>query len=425
MNIDSPLFKNGQSLRQVRAEFPILGQSLHLQGSSIPVPLVYLDNAATSQKPAAVIQRESAFYNTTNANVHRALHTLGEKATEEYENARKTVQGFINAEHASEVIFTRNTTESINLVAASYGGSHVKAGDEIILTEMEHHSNIIPWQLLKEKTGCVLKFIPFTNEGTLDLDVFKSLITEKTVLIGVIHVSNVFGTENDISEIITEAHKSDIPVLIDGAQSIPHMPIDVQKLDCDFFTFSGHKMFGPMGIGVLYGKEQLLETMPPYMGGGEMIRSVRLSGSTWNDLPWKFEAGTPNVPGALSIEEAIFYIQSLGIDEIQAYESFLTDYTLNRFSELDEVILYGPKTKRTGVFSFTYPGIHPHDMSQFLDRYGIAIRAGHHCAQPVMRKLKVPSTSRASIAFYNTTEEVDYLIEKIKAAGEYFNHGLR
>lgn len=425
MSSDSPLFKNGQSLIQVRADFPILGQTLHLPGSSKPTPLVYLDSAATSQKPASVIQREPAFYNTTNANVHRALHTLGERATEEYENARRTVQTFINAKHVSEIIFTRNTTESINLVASSWGGSNVKAGDEIILTEMEHHSNIIPWQLLKEKTGCTLKFIPFTKEGMLDLDIFKSFLNERTVFVGIIHVSNVFGTENNISAVISEAHKQNIPVLVDGAQSIPHMAVDVQKLGCDFFTFSGHKMLGPMGIGVLYGKEHFLDAMPPYMGGGEMIRSVRLSGSTWNDLPWKFEAGTPNVPGALGIEEAIRYLENLGMDEIEAYESFLTEYTLARFRELEDVILYGPETKRTGVFSFTYPGIHPHDMSQFLDRYGIAIRAGHHCAQPVMRKLKVPSTSRASIAFYNTKEEIDYLIEKIKAAGDYFNHGIR
>ncbi len=256
------------------------------------------------------------------------------------------------------------------------------------------------------------------------MDAFRTLITDRTVFVGIIHVSNVFGTENDVSAIISEAHKRDIPVLVDGAQSIPHIPIDVQKLDCDFLAFSGHKMYGPMGIGVLYGKENILETMPPFMGGGEMIRSVKLSGSTWNDLPWKFEAGTPNVPGALGLAEAIQYIENLGIEEIQSYESLLTEYTLAKFQKLKDVILYGPEKHRTGVFSFTQSGIHPHDMAQFLDRFGIAIRAGHHCAQPLMRKLHVSSTSRASLAFYNTAEEIDFLVDKIQAAGDYFNHGI-
>ena len=305
MTTEIPLFKNGQSLRQVRADFPLLARQINVPGENTPVPLVYLDNAATSQKPETVIKIETKYYETINANVHRALHTLGEKATEEFEHARESVRSFIGAVKSSEIIFTRNTTESINLVAQSWGGKNVKAGDEIILSEMEHHSNIIPWQLLAERTGCILKFIPFTEQGTLDQDAFRTLITDRTVFVAIIHVSNVFGTENDVSAIISEAHKRDIPVLVDGAQSIPHTPIDVQKLDCDFFTFSGHKMYDPMGIGVLYGKEQLLETMPPFMGGGEMIRSVKLSGSTWNDLPWKFEAGTPNVPGALGLAEAI------------------------------------------------------------------------------------------------------------------------
>ncbi len=408
----------------IRSDFPILQHKIKTPEGNF-IPLVYLDNAATSQKPASVIQVENDYYKTINANVHRALHTLGEEATKEYENARETVRNFIGAQHTEEIIFTRNATESINLVASSWGEKNVREGDEIILSEMEHHSNIIPWQLLAEKTGCILKFIPFTDRGTLDLDVFKTLMTAKTVFIGIIHVSNVFGTENNVSFIISEAHKQNIPVLIDGAQSIPHINIDVQKLDCDFFAFSGHKMYGPMGIGVLYGKEKFLESMPPYMGGGEMIRSVKLTGSTWNDLPWKFEAGTPNVPGALGLAEAMHYIENSGFSAIQEYESLLTNYTLEKFKELDEITLYGPETHRTGVFSFTYPGIHPHDIAQFLNRYGIAIRAGHHCAQPLMRKLRVSSTSRASIAFYNTEKEIDFLIDKIKAAGDYFNHGIR
>ncbi len=422
---ESHLFKNGQTLQQVRADFPLLARQINVQGGNTPVPLVYLDNAATTQKPETVIQIETKYYETINANVHRALHTLGEQATEEFEHARESIRSFIGAEKSSEIIFTRNTTESINLVAQSWGGKNVKAGDEIILSEMEHHSNIIPWQLLAERTGCILKFIPFTEQGTLDPDAFRTLITDRTVLTAIIHVSNVFGTENDVSAIISQAHKRDIPVLVDGAQSIPHIPIDVQKLDCDFFTFSGHKMYGPMGIGVLYGKENILEAMPPFMGGGEMIRSVKLSGSTWNDLPWKFEAGTPNVPGALGLAEAMQYIENLGIEEIQTYESLLTEYTLAKFQEMKDVILYGLGKHRTGVFSFTQSGIHPHDMAQFLDRFGIAIRAGHHCAQPLMKKLHVSSTSRASLAFYNTEEEIDFLIDKIQAAGDYFNHGIR
>lgn len=418
------IFKNKYTHRQVRDDFPILNRKIKTPDNNSMMPLVYLDNAATTQKPIQVINAVREYYETTNANVHRALHTLGEQATEMYENSRETVREFIGAESTSEIIFTRNTTESINLIAYSWGNKNVKAGDEILLSEMEHHSNIIPWQLLAERTGCVLKFIPFNENGTLDMEAFKSLLNEKTVFVGITHISNVFGTKNDIKTIIEEAHRRSIPVLIDGAQSTPHLSIDVAELDCDFFVFSGHKMYAPMGIGVLYGKEKLLDAMPPFMGGGEMIRSVKLTGSTWNDLPWKFEAGTPNVPGVLGLAEAVNYLETLGMDYIGAYEAELTAYTLKEFRKLTDTVLYGPEKQRTGVFSFTHSYIHPHDMSQFLDRFGIAIRAGHHCAQPLLRKLKISSTSRASISFYNTKEEIDFLIDKIKAAGEYFNHGV-
>jgi cysteine desulfurase/selenocysteine lyase len=289
---------------------------------------------------------------------------------------------------------------------------------------MEHHSNLVPWQLLSEQTGCKLKFIPISPGGELELEKLDELLTNKTALVGVVHISNIFGTVNDIEQIISKAHSMDIPVLIDGAQSSPHMAIDVQQLDCDFFAFSSHKLYGPMGIGILYGKEKLLEKMPPYMGGGDMIRSVKLTGSTWNDLPWKFEAGTPNVGGVAGFGAAIDYIKELSFDSICEYENMLTEYARKSLSGIKNIKIYGPSGHRAGVFSFTHNDLHPHDMAQFLDRYGIAVRAGHHCAQPAMRKLKVSSMARASLAFYNTRSEIDFLVEKIIAAGEYFNNGI-
>lgn len=418
------IFANGKSVQQIRDDFPILGQKITLVGNPIQADLVYLDTAATSQKPQSVIMAEDRYYTRQNSNVHRALHTLGEEATRVYEGARDKVRSFINAEHSHEIIFTRNTTESINLVAASFGSS-LGPQDEVLLTEMEHHSNLVPWQLLSEKTGCKLKFIPIDQNGELELDKLDKLLTPETALVGVVHISNVFGTVNDIDQIIARAHSMNIPVLIDGAQSTPHIPIDVKKLDCDFFAFSGHKMYGPMGIGVLYGKEKFLEKMPPYMGGGDMIRSVRLTGSTWNDLPWKFEAGTPNVAGAAGLEEAIDYMNDLGFKSITKYENMLSGYAARLFKDLKDVKLYGPSGHRAGVFSFTHKALHPHDMAQFLDSYGIAVRAGHHCAQPAMRKLKVSSMARASLSFYNTKKEIDFLIEKINDAGDYFKNGIR
>ena len=416
-------FNNGKTVEELRLDFPILSKKITPESAESPVNLVYLDTAATSQKPSCVIDALGSYYSEHNSNVHRALHTLGEEATDLYETSRDKVKSFINAEHRHEIIFTRNTTESINLLASSLG-SNFCPDDEIILTEMEHHSNLVPWQLLSEKTGCKLKFIPINEDGELELDKLDELITKHTVLIGVVHVSNIFGTINDIEKIIIKAHSMGIPVLVDGAQSIPHIPIDVQKLDCDFFAFSSHKLYGPMGIGVLYGKEKYLDKMQPYMGGGDMIRSVKLSGSTWNDLPWKFEAGTPNVGAAIGFGIAINYITSLGFSSIGKYENMLTSYAENEFSKLKDVKLYGPKGNRVGVFSFTHKSLHPHDMAQFLDRFGIAVRAGHHCAQPAMRKLGVSSMARASLSFYNTKSEIDFLVEKIIAAGEYFTNGI-
>jgi cysteine desulfurase / selenocysteine lyase len=416
-------FANGKTVDQIRNDFPILNRKLKLVDNDDPVNLVYLDTAATAQKPLSVVEAPGKYYSEQNSNVHRALHTLGEEATALYEGTREKVRKFINAEHSHEIIFTRNTTESINLLASSLG-SDFRADDEIILTEMEHHSNLVPWQLLSSRTGCRLKFIPIDQNGNLELDKLDNLITDKTVLIAVVHISNVFGTVNDIEHIINKAHRNNIPVLIDGAQSAPHMIIDVQKLDCDFFAFSAHKLYGPMGIGVLYGKEKYLEKMPPFMGGGDMIRSVKLSGSTWNDLPWKFEAGTPNVAGAAGLGAAMDYLDEISFESISEYENSLTDYAFKRFSEIDDITLYGPVENRAGVFSFTHEVIHPHDMAQFLNRFGIAVRAGHHCAQPAMRKLKVSSMARASFSFYNTKSEIDFLIEKIIAAGVYFNNGI-
>jgi len=418
------IFANGKSVGEIREEFPILQNKLNLSGNNSPVDLVYLDTAATAQKPFQVIEAGDRYYREQNSNVHRALHTLGEEATAVYENSRQKVASFINAENSHEIVFTRNTTESINLLASSLG-SIFGPGDEVLLTEMEHHSNLVPWQLLSQRTGCKLKFIPINSDGELELDEIDNLLTEKTALVGVVHISNIFGTINNIKHIIDKAHSFDVPVLIDGAQSTPHMAIDVQELDCDFFAFSSHKLYGPMGMGVLYGKEKYLDKMPPYMGGGDMIRSVKLTGSTWNDLPWKFEAGTPNVGGAAGLGAALDYISKLGFEYISDYENMLSEYAGSLLSENNKIKLYGPVGHRAGVFSFTHKDIHPHDMAQFLDSFGIAVRAGHHCAQPAMRKLKVSSMTRASLSFYNTRSEIEFLAEKIIAAGEYFNNGIR
>jgi cysteine desulfurase/selenocysteine lyase len=382
--------------------------------------LVYLDNAATTQKPVQVIEAISHYYREYNANVHRAIHFLADKATNALEEARIKIARFINAPSERQIIFTRGTTEAINLVAHAWGRKFISAGDEIILSEMEHHSNLVPWQLLAHEVGARLKFIPFTEEGTIDFTVFGKLLTGQTKLIAITHMSNVFGTINPIKKIITMAHDRGVPVLLDSAQSVPHLPIDVQYLNCDFLAFSGHKMCGPTGIGVLYAKSRILENMNPYQGGGEMISSVWLENATWNEIPHKFEAGTPNIAGAIGLGAAIDYLSNIGMIPIALYEQALTTYTLEKLASIEEMHIYGRAPERGGVISFNLGDIHPHDLAHFLDRKGIAVRAGHHCAQPIMRKLNIAATTRASLYFYNTTEEIDVLLASLKEAREFF-----
>ncbi len=406
----------------VRADFPILSRRVNGRN------LVYLDSAATSQKPRQVIQAISDFYTQHNANVHRAVHTLAEEATAAYEASRRAVQGFLGAKRPGEVVFTRGATEAINLVAGSYGRAFLRPGDEVLLTEMEHHSNLVPWQLLAAERGLRLRFLPFRGDGTLDLDALERIPGggERVRLAALTHMSNVFGTVNDLRRVAEWAHARGAVVLVDAAQSVPHLPVDVGELGCDFLAFSGHKMCGPMGIGVLYGREELLERMPPYMGGGDMIRAVWLERAEWNDLPYKFEAGTPNVEGAVGLGAAVRYLEGLGMANIRAYEQRLTLYALERLGEVRGLTLYGPTGAegRGAVFSFNLAGVHPHDVAQFLDWEGIAVRAGHHCAHPVMRRLEVPATVRASLYLYNTHGEIDRLVEALPRAGEAFGRGL-
>jgi cysteine desulfurase/selenocysteine lyase len=384
---------------RIRKDFPILGEVFSSSGGS-KKSLVYFDNAATTQKPQQVIDAIKNYYEHQNANVHRAIHKLGERATLAYENSRETVAKFINSSNISEIVFTRGTTEAINLVASSWGRKFIKPGDEIILSEMEHHSNLIPWQILAQEKNAKLRFIPFSKvKGTLNIAHLDTLINEKTRLISVTHMSNVFGTINPVRGIIQKAHEIGIPVMLDGAQGVPHLPTDVQELDCDFLAFSGHKMCGPTGIGVLYAKEKYLEEMNPYQGGGEMIGSVWLEKATWNEIPHKFEAGTPNIAGAVGLASAMKYLSNIGMDKITKYEQKITTYALKRLAEVEDLRIFGSAPFRGGVISFYLGNIHPHDMAQFLDNEGIAVRAGHHCAQPVMRKLEVPATTRASFYF--------------------------
>ena len=406
----------------LRRDFPILSRKLPVAGNKGAVRrLVYLDNAATSQKPRQVTEALTRYYEESNANVHRALHRLGEEATAAYEESRGTVGRFIGARSPTEIVFTRGTTESINLVAAAWGRKNVGPGDEILLTEMEHHSNLIPWQLLAAERNATLRFIPFGDDGALQLEALDELLTERTKLVALTHMSNVFGTINPVRRIIETAHERNIPVLLDGAQSVPHLPVDVKELDCDFLAFSGHKMCGPTGIGVLYGKERLLEDMPPYQGGGEMIASVWLDRATWNDLPYKFEAGTPNIAGAVGLKNAVDYLAKLGMDAVRRHEEELTRYALARLRELDDITFHGEAPERGGVVSFSLGEIHPHDIAQFLDNEGVAIRAGHHCAYPIMRKLGVAATARASLYLYNTTEEIDLFVDALRRTREFFH----
>ena len=401
----------------IRADFPILAEQVHER------PLVYLDNAATSQKPRAVIEALQTYYETYNANIHRGLHALSERATAEYEAARTSVASFINAAHPHEVIFTRGTTEAINLVARSWGDANVGEGDEILLTEMEHHSNLVPWQMLAQRRGARLRYIPIDAEGRIDLGAYTRMFGPRTRLVTVTHMSNVLGTITPAEELIRIAHAHGVPVLLDAAQSIPHVQVDVQALDADFVAFSGHKMLGPTGIGALYGREALLDAMDPLFGGGSMIRVVELHRSTWTDLPDRLEGGTPNIAGAIGLGAAVDYLGAVGMPNVAAHEHRLTEYALALLSDLEGVRIFGPADarERGGVISFYVGDVHPHDVGTLLDTEGIAVRAGHHCAQPLMRKLGVAATVRASFYLYNTTAEVDCLAEGITRAKAFFD----
>ena len=394
-------------MNSYRPDFPILAREVHGH------PLVYLDNGATTQKPRCVIDVMTEEYLNVNANVHRGVHFLSQQATDLQEAGRETVRRFLNARSTSEIIFTRGTTESINLVASSFGQAFMHEGDEVIVSEMEHHSNIVPWQLLRERLGIRLRVIPITNDGHLQMEAYEQLFTEHTRLVSVTHVSNVLGTINPVQDIIRIAHAHGVPVLIDGAQSAPHMTVDVQAMDCDFFAFSGHKIYGPTGIGVLYGKESWLEQMPPYMGGGEMIKSVSFDRTTYNDLPYKFEAGTPDYVAVTGLARALDYVTALGMDRIRDYEHELTQYALQRLGEIPGMRIFGPRQERAAVISFLVGHIHHLDMGTLLDRLGIAVRTGHHCAEPLMHRLGIEGTVRASFSFYNTRQEVDALVDGI------------
>jgi cysteine desulfurase / selenocysteine lyase len=402
------------AVERIRNDFPILKQQVHGK------PLVYLDNAATSQKPQVVIDTVTQYYLAQNSNVHRGVHFLSEQATQAFEGARAKVARFLNASNAREVIFVRGATEGINLVAQSYGRTFIKAGDEILISAMEHHSNIVPWQMLCEQVGARLRVLPFNHDGELLLDEYERLLNERTKFVSVVHVSNALGTINPIKQIIAMAHRRGIPVLVDGAQAVPHMRVDVQDLDCDFYAFSGHKLFGPTGIGVLYGKADLLEAMPPYQGGGDMISAVTFEKTHYNTLPYKFEAGTPDIAGVIGLGVAIDYLSEIGLDAITAYEHELLAYATDALSTIKGVRIIGTAREKAGVLSFVLDGIHAHDIGTILDHEGIAIRAGHHCAMPVMQRFGVPATARASLAFYNTKEEVDALIRAIHKVIEVF-----
>ena len=404
----------GLDVEKVRKDFPILGQEVRGK------PLVYLDNAATSQKPRAVIDAVARYYLQDNANVHRGVHLLSERATKEYEDAREKVRRFINAARTEEIVFVRGTTEAINLVAQTYGRTRVRAGDEVLITEMEHHSDIVPWQLLCEEKGAVLRVAPIDDDGQLLVDELQRLLGPRTRLLALAHVSNTLGTVNPVRRIVEIAHRQGVPVLLDGAQAAPHFPIDVRALDCDFYAFSGHKLFGPTGIGVLYGRSELLEEMPPWQGGGDMISSVTFEKTTWNKLPHKFEAGTPDIAGAIGLGAAIDYVSALGFAAIGAHEHDLLSYATKAVGEVPGLRLIGTAKEKASVLSFVLGDVHPHDVGTILDQEGIAIRTGHHCTQPLMRRLGVPATARASLAFYNRRSEVDALVAGLHKVQEIF-----
>ena len=401
-------------VRRIRQDFPILSETVHGK------PLVYLDNAATAQKPQAVIDRIVRSLAEENANIHRGVHMLSERATKSFEDARTKVHRFINSADVREIVFVRGTTEAINLVAATFGRARIKTGDEILLSALEHHSNIVPWQLLAESVGARIRVIPMNDAGELRMDEFESLLTSRTKLVSVVHVSNSLGTINPVDAIIAAAHARGIPVLLDGAQAVPHLKVDVQALDCDFYAFSGHKMFGPTGIGVLYGKRALLEAMPPYQGGGDMITSVTFEKSEYNVVPYKFEAGTPNITGAVGLGSAIDYLSRLEWSAVEAHEHDLLVYATERLSAIPGVRLIGTAARKASVLSFVMDGVHPHDIGTILDQEGVAIRTGHHCTQPVMQRMGVPATARASLAFYNTREEIDTLVAALGKVRDIF-----
>jgi cysteine desulfurase / selenocysteine lyase len=399
-----------QQMMYNRSDFKILEQKVNNK------PLIYFDNGATTQKPQVVIDAITNYYETINSNIHRGVHSLSQIATEQFEAARRSVQHYINAKHTHEVIFTRGTTESINLIASSFGREFLNQGDEVLISEMEHHANIVPWQMICEQKGAKLKVIPFDENGVLEVELLDQLITSKTKIVAITHISNVLGTINPIKLIIDKAHSKGIPVMIDGAQAVSHEKVDVQALDCDFYCFSGHKMYAPMGIGIMYGKEEWLNKMPPYQGGGEMISQVTFEKTTYNELPFKFEAGTPNVGDVIGLQKAIEYIQSIGIEKIAEYEHQLLHYAMQKLEQIPGIHFYGVSPQKVAVISFNLGTLHPYDVGFLLDQMGIAVRTGHHCAQPIMQKFQIPGTIRASFALYNTKEEIDFFIEALHKA---------
>ncbi|MAN93678.1 MAG: cysteine desulfurase [SAR202 cluster bacterium] len=403
------------NVNKIRNDFPILKQQVN------GCPLVYLDNGATSQKPQSVIDAIVNYYSTTNSNVHRGVHTMSQQATDGYEGARAKVRQFINASDDREIIFTRNTTEGINLVAHSYGRQNIGPGDDIIVSNMEHHSNIVPWQMLCEEKGANLRVVPIDDAGELLVDEYEKMLSSRTKLVSITHVSNALGTILPAAQIARMAHAHGAPILFDGAQAVPHMPVDVQELDCDFYVFSGHKLFGPTGIGILYGKAEYLEAMPPFLGGGEMIKSVTFEKTIYNDLPYKFEGGTPDIAGAIGLGAAIDYVNDLGFDQITAHEDELLRYGTDALSTIEGLKIIGTAEHKAGILSFVMDLAHPHDIGTILDEQGIAVRTGHHCAQPVMQRFQIPATARASLAFYNTKEDIDALVKGIDRVIEVFS----
>ena len=406
---------SGFDAERVRADFPVLRQVVNGK------PLVYLDNGATSQKPQSVIDELVRYYTTENANVHRGVHTLSQNATEDYEGARAKVRRLLNAADDHEIIYTRGTTDSINMVAQSYGKQNIGPGDEIIVSNMEHHSNIVPWQMLCEEKGSVLRVVPIDESGDLLMDEYEQMLSPRTKLVSITHVSNALGTIVPVEQIISMAHAHGVPVMLDGAQAVPHMAVDVRNLDCDFYVFSGHKLFGPTGIGILYGKAEMLEAMPPVQGGGDMIKSVTFEKTIYNDLPYKFEAGTPNIAGAIGLGAAVDYVQSVGYEAFGSYEDELLDYGTKALESIGGLRIIGTSSHKAGILSFVIDNIHPHDIGTILDAEGVAIRTGHHCAQPVMQRFQIPATARASLAMYNTKEDIDALVRAIDRVIEVFS----